>query len=72
MLVRQRLIIVEPASRNHQNVSAEASAGPARLDPNGLWERGDAAATQMSALHPVVKRLQPSAHDWNDALVSSQ
>jgi Toprim-like/Protein of unknown function (DUF3991) len=35
-------------------------------------EPGDAAATQMIALHPVVKRLRPSAHDWNDALVSSQ
>ncbi len=33
-------------------------------------EPGDAAATQMITLHPVVKRLRPSAHDWNDALVS--
>jgi protein strawberry notch len=29
---------------------------------------GDAAARQMIALHPKVKRLRPPAHDWNDAL----
>jgi hypothetical protein len=33
---------------------------------------GDAAATQMIALHPAVKRLRPPAHDWNDALASLQ
>lgn len=33
---------------------------------------GDATARQMIALHPVVKRLRPPAHDWNDALISSQ
>jgi hypothetical protein len=31
---------------------------------------GDAAATRMIALHPVVKRLRPPAQDWNDALAS--
>jgi hypothetical protein len=30
---------------------------------------GDAAAARMMALHPVVDRLRPPAHDWNDALV---
>lgn len=33
---------------------------------------GDTAATRMIALHPAVKRLRPPAHDWNDALASSQ
>jgi hypothetical protein len=32
---------------------------------------GDAAAAQMIALHPVVQRLRPPAHDWNDALTSA-
>jgi hypothetical protein len=31
---------------------------------------GDAAATQMIALHPAVQRLRPPAHDWNDVLTS--
>lgn len=31
---------------------------------------GDAAAGRMIALHPVVTRLRPAAHDWNDALAS--
>jgi hypothetical protein len=31
---------------------------------------GDAAAAQMIALHPTVRRLRPSAHDWNDVLTS--
>jgi hypothetical protein len=31
---------------------------------------GDAAAAQMIALHPDVRRLRPSAHDWNDVLTS--
>jgi hypothetical protein len=31
---------------------------------------GDAAAAQMIALHPAVKRLRPPAHDWNDVLAS--
>jgi len=31
---------------------------------------GDAAAAQMLALHPVIRRLRPSAHDWNDVLTS--
>jgi hypothetical protein len=31
---------------------------------------GDAAAAQMIALHPTVRRLRPSAHDWNDLLTS--
>jgi hypothetical protein len=33
-------------------------------------EPGDAAATQMIALHPAVRRLRPPAHDWNDVLTS--
>lgn len=33
---------------------------------------GDAAATRMIALHPVVHRLRPPAHDWNDVLVSNR
>jgi hypothetical protein len=33
---------------------------------------GDAAAARMLALHPAVRRLRPSAHDWNDALTSSR
>lgn len=31
---------------------------------------GDAAAAQMIALHPTVRRLRPPAHDWNDVLTS--
>lgn len=31
---------------------------------------GDAAAAQMLALHPVIRRLRPSVHDWNDVLTS--
>jgi hypothetical protein len=31
---------------------------------------GDAAAAHMLALHPVIRRLRPSAHDWNDVLTS--
>ena len=33
-------------------------------------EAGERAAASMIAMHPSVKRLQPSAHDWNDALVA--
>ncbi len=31
---------------------------------------GDAAAAHMIAHHPTVRRLRPSAHDWNDVLTS--
>jgi hypothetical protein len=31
---------------------------------------GDAAARRMIALYPMVERLRPPAHDWNDALAS--
>jgi hypothetical protein len=31
---------------------------------------GDTAAARMIALHPTVRRLRPSAHDWNDVLTS--
>lgn len=31
---------------------------------------GDAMAEQMIALHPSVRRLRPSQHDWNDVLKS--
>jgi hypothetical protein len=33
---------------------------------------GDAAAARMLALHPAVRRLRPSAHDWNDVLTASR
>jgi Protein of unknown function (DUF3991)/Toprim-like len=33
---------------------------------------GDTAAAWMTALHPTVKRLRPSRHDWNDVLASRQ
>ncbi|MBM3747478.1 MAG: DUF3991 domain-containing protein [Acidobacteria bacterium] len=33
---------------------------------------GDAAAARMIALHPTVRRLRPSAHDWNNVLTSSR
>jgi len=29
---------------------------------------GDAMAAAMIALHPVIKRLRPATHDWNDLL----
>jgi hypothetical protein len=32
---------------------------------------GDAAADRMIALHPMIQRLRPPAHDWNDALTSA-
>jgi len=31
---------------------------------------GNAASRQMIARHPMIKRLRPPAHDWNDALVA--
>jgi hypothetical protein len=31
---------------------------------------GDAMAEQMIALHPSIRRLRPSHHDWNDVLKS--
>jgi hypothetical protein len=31
---------------------------------------GDAMAEQMIALHPSLRRLRPSQHDWNDLLKS--
>jgi hypothetical protein len=31
---------------------------------------GDAIAAQMIALHPSLRRLRPSQHDWNDILKS--
>jgi hypothetical protein len=31
---------------------------------------GDAMARQMIALHPSLRRLRPSQHDWNDILTS--
>jgi uncharacterized protein DUF3991/Toprim domain-containing protein len=31
---------------------------------------GDAMAAQMIALHPSLRRLRPSRHDWNDILKS--
>lgn len=31
---------------------------------------GDAAAEEMIALYPAIKRLRPNAHDWNDMLAT--
>jgi hypothetical protein len=31
---------------------------------------GDAMAEQMIAMHPALRRLRPSQHDWNDVLKS--
>ena len=33
-------------------------------------DAGDMAAAAMTALHGVITRLRPPAHDWNDALTS--
>jgi len=33
---------------------------------------GDKMAHEMIALHPTVKRLRPTHHDWNDDLTSQQ
>jgi len=33
-------------------------------------EAGEAAAAHMIALHHVIRRLRPPAHDWNDALAT--
>lgn len=33
-------------------------------------DAGDTAARQMIALHPMVNRLRPPAHDWNDVIAS--
>ena len=33
---------------------------------------GDTAASQMIALCPVINRLRPPAHDWNDVLSTRQ
>ena len=35
-------------------------------------EPGNAASSQMIARHSSIKRLRPSAHDWNDALIASR
>jgi hypothetical protein len=33
-------------------------------------EPGDTASRQMITRHPVIRRLRPSQHDWNDALIA--
>jgi Protein of unknown function (DUF3991)/Toprim-like len=33
-------------------------------------EPGNAASRQMISRHPVIERLRPPAHDWNDALTA--
>lgn len=33
-------------------------------------EPGNKASRQMTTRHPSIKRLQPPAHDWNDALTA--
>jgi hypothetical protein len=35
-------------------------------------DAGEEAATRMITSHPLVQRLRPPAHDWNDALTSGQ
>jgi hypothetical protein len=35
-------------------------------------QAGNAAAQRMMAHHSSIKRLQPPAHDWNDALTTSR
>ena len=35
-------------------------------------DAGELSARQMIALHPMIKRLRPPAHDWNDVLASRQ
>jgi len=35
-------------------------------------DAGETAARQMIASYPMVKRLRPTGHDWNDVLASSQ
>lgn len=34
--------------------------------------RGNAVSCQMITRHPSIKRLRPTAHDWNDALLASR
>jgi len=33
-------------------------------------EAGEATAAHLIALYPIVQRLRPPAHDWNDALAN--
>ncbi len=33
---------------------------------------GNAASSQMITHHPSIKRLRPTAHDWNDALAATR
>ena len=33
---------------------------------------GDARAGEMRARHPIIQRLRPSSHDWNDILRSAR
>ena len=33
---------------------------------------GNAASCQMINRHPLIKRLRPPAHDWNDVLVAAR
>jgi len=35
-------------------------------------EPGEAASGQLISRHPSIQRLQPPAHDWNDALTASR
>lgn len=35
-------------------------------------EAGEAASCRMIARHPLIKRLRPPEHDWNDALTASR
>jgi hypothetical protein len=35
-------------------------------------DAGEEAATRMITSHPLVQRLRPPAHDWNDALTSGR
>ena len=35
-------------------------------------EPGNAASDQMTSRHPLIQRLRPPAHDWNDVLVAGR
>lgn len=51
-----------PGLRRDKTLAA-AELGKVEADPTG-----EAMARAMLALHPTVRRLRPSAHDWNDVL----
>ena len=62
--------------RDHVRICGNPGRATGRGDPVTILcgfdadHPGDAAAAQMVALHPTVRRLRPPAHDWNDVLTS--